>query len=537
MKHVSLFFCIFLSLIFFNNIFAKSLTDAEQALLAQRQQDIQQSLDQILGIKKPDYNPNNADLAMGFIMQTKPDQQSYQQHFELTTVHPELAGKTDTAVMQTLQPIFEDKNKFQQDSLPQIDQPEGNSDQLHNYIKLATALIYYGYKGYKFFKKDISHCRLQADVLDIPYKKMVYVYTQAIDKLFEGAQQKEDICQQIKSLILLCRMPVPKWYKKSFQKGLEVMYNSCFDDQGNFTSVGNFEDIKLVFKAYCRKAPTCWQDIAKISDWWCKHKTPEAVATKYETNTLTEHNQQLLNMIEADKLTDLMYLKNIAVKNGSPVAQKIYEHHFQTFLQDNVDEFGIWKRANLDPWWKDRSWQEKQIAAGNNQLNEILMMRDQRVQQLVAWLLRRYDNNVSEPLKIKDPVILDALYQAFAADEFIFENHDDQNVLRKILISCITYLVEHKDSFQNSLIFTSNGILKKYEFHPSVFKHDAIYDGDLQTYINCALALQSDFFDAQTKSLAVYLADYAKRAQTCDDEIEAIVNQQCAVQIFKVLSH
>lgn len=542
MKSIAQFLSVFLILCIVPDpkLLPKSFDQQEQNQLIVRNQQVQDTLQQLLDGPRSDIPANNPDFVMRFMAQQTPEEQANnQQLFSLTTVYhdDQLPTVTHNFTSPEYQSSFENEQNYQQSILSRLDDRPGNVDQLNVYIKLATALVYYGYKGYKFLKKDTTiNYRLQADVLDIPYKKMVYVYTKAIDKLLQGAENKEDLPEQIKSLILLCRMPIPAWYAKNFQKGLDTLFKVCFDEHGNFTNTANFSDAKFFFKDYLKKAPQSWQDIAKISDWWCKNKKPEPITTKYSQITMTKHNQQLLSIIQADQFTDLVYLKKMVMENGSPIAQKIYEAHCVKFLQGHTNEFGIWQRADFDPLWKNRSQQEKQQNVNNIALNEILMMRDLRVQQLITWLLQKYDKNSFISYKVNDSVITDAFYQALATDQRIFDDHADQDFLRKFFIKCITFLVERKNDFDQSLIFTSQGILKKYEHHPFFLKNDAIYQDDLQKYMNCALVLQSSFFDQQTISLACHVAQYAQAAESCHDEVIKIINRQCAAQIFDIIS-
>lgn len=206
---------------------------------------------------------------------------------------------------------------------------------IQTYIRLATSIAY---KGYKFFTRENGDYDLQLDVLDIPYKKMIYLSTQAVDQLFDDANKHNNPPAQIQAIILLCRMPIPEWYLKSFHKGLETLYPMCFDAQGNFVDASGMTDIRLIFKDYCSKAPLTGQDVAKISDWWCKNKKPHPMYTEHYADTCTEHNEDLLNMAQADQLQDLMYLKYLLQKNGSPAARKIYDYHYAKFLKMSMND-------------------------------------------------------------------------------------------------------------------------------------------------------------------------------------------------------
>ena len=168
---------------------------------------------------------------------------------------------------------------------------------------------------------------------------MMYDCVFPIEKLFDDANKHDNSPAQIHAIILLFRIPVPEWYCKAYSKGLDALYQICFDEFGNFKDAAGVEDIRLIFKDYCRKAPASWQQIAQISDWWCKNKKPNPLYTKYYAATCTEHNEDLLNMVQADQLQDLVYLKYLLQKNGSPAARKIYEYHFSKFFKINMQEF------------------------------------------------------------------------------------------------------------------------------------------------------------------------------------------------------
>lgn len=540
MKRAGLFFCIFFKLCIVPDpiLLSKSLNCDEKNQLDQRNKQAQQTFQQLLDGPKLDIPAGNPDFVMRCISEQVPAQTNSQQIFRSTTVYYDepMVDELANIDVPNYQPTVQKQNNYEQSIVSRLDN-NSDDDQLAKYMKVVTACLYYGYQGYKFLKKDKNHVyHLQQDVLDVPYKKMVYVYTKAIHQLIQGAQNQDNIAEQIRSLILLCRIPVPAWYAKSFQKGVDIVLRHCFDEHGNFKQVLEGHDIKNIFKEYLKKAPQSWQDIAKIADWWCKNKNPEPVAAKYNMHTMTEHNQQLLSMIQADQLEDLGYVKKMVHIHGSVAAQKVYDYHRERLLQDNRNEFGVWSRADCDPLWKNLSQQEKQNFASGKDCNELLMMRDLRAQQLSSWLLQKYDKYSLVQDTSKHPVILDAFYHALSQDQGIFEDHTSSDVLRKIVVKCMIYLVEHQDEFDQNLIFTKQGILKKYEYHPLIYKDDVMYDGDLQVCMNCALIFQSDCFDEQTRLLAYHVADHAKIAQSCDDMITKVINRQCALQIFDVIN-
>lgn len=206
---------------------------------------------------------------------------------------------------------------------------------IQTYIRIATSIAY---KGYRFFTKGQESYDLQLDVLDHPYKKMVYVSCQAIEKLFDDANRHDNPLVQTQAIILLCRMPISEWYLKSFYKGLDVLYPLCFDDHGNFVDASGVHDIRSIFKDYCRKSPASWQEIAEISDWWCKNKKPHAMYTKYYPLTCTDHNEELLEMAHVDDIEQLVYLQYLLQKNGSPAARKLYDHQIAQFLKSGMQE-------------------------------------------------------------------------------------------------------------------------------------------------------------------------------------------------------
>ena len=200
---------------------------------------------------------------------------------------------------------------------------------------MATSIAY---RGYQFFVREKIDYDLQADVLDVPYKKMVYMSVQAVEQLFDDANKHDNPPAQIQAIILLCRMPIPEWYLKSYHKGLEVLYTTCFDEQGNFQDASGIDDIRVIFKDYCYKTPASWQEVAKIAERWVKNKKPYPMYTRHYAETCTDHNEDLLNMIRADQLQDLVYLKYLLLKNGSPAAQKIYDYYFSQLLKNNMNE-------------------------------------------------------------------------------------------------------------------------------------------------------------------------------------------------------
>ncbi|MDP3788181.1 MAG: hypothetical protein Q8Q60_02560 [Candidatus Chromulinivorax sp.] len=211
---------------------------------------------------------------------------------------------------------------------------------IQTYIRFATSIAY---KGYKFFTRENVDYDLQSDVLDVPYKKMIYLSTQAVEQLFDNANKHDNPPAQIQALILLCRMPIPEWYLKSFHKGLEILYALCFDEQGNFVDASGIHDIRSIFKDYCYKAPSTGQDVAEISDWWCKNKKPHPMYTKYYAATCTDYNEELLEMTQVDQLDQLVYLKYLLQKNESAAARKIYDYQVSKFLKAPISDIEMKK--------------------------------------------------------------------------------------------------------------------------------------------------------------------------------------------------
>ena len=205
---------------------------------------------------------------------------------------------------------------------------------VQGYAQLAASIVQ---RSYNFFTRNEQvPYDFQADVLDVPYKNMLYTSTQAIEKIFDDANLHDNPRAQIKALILLCRMPVPEWYLKSFYKGMDQLYKICFDESGNFKASAFTQDIRLIFKEYCKKTPSCWQDIARISPWWYKNKKPYALYSKYYALTCTQHNDDLLRMIDLDVLQDQVYLTYLCDKCNCLPASKIYQAHQIYTLQKSV---------------------------------------------------------------------------------------------------------------------------------------------------------------------------------------------------------
>ena len=215
---------------------------------------------------------------------------------------------------------------------------QGFSDQRIAMIQSCVELaISVAQRGYHFFKKDQIEYDLQADVLDDPYKSMVYEMVQTVERLFDDANQHDNPLVQIGAIIRLFRLSVPQWYVKSFQKGLDLLFEYCFDEAGNFVDASKMSDIRIVFKDYCRKAPVCWQDVASISPWWCKHKKLITIQSKYYAITCTDYNADLLDMIEADWLTHQAYLDYVLHKYESAIAYKIYEYKKAPFFKKSFE--------------------------------------------------------------------------------------------------------------------------------------------------------------------------------------------------------
>ena len=207
---------------------------------------------------------------------------------------------------------------------------------IRGYVQLAASVISH---GCSFFRKEKFDYDLQENVLNIPYKKMIYLTMQDIELLLDDANKHDNPIVQIKALILLFRVPVPEWYVKSFHKGLDTLYKVCFDEDGNFKDTAGLGDIRLIFKDYCRKVPASWQDIAKMSDWWFKNKKPSPVYTKYYAHTCTDYNEYLLNMIEVAQQQDFVFLRYLLLKDRSKAARKIYDYQFSVYFKEHMNDF------------------------------------------------------------------------------------------------------------------------------------------------------------------------------------------------------
>ena len=215
---------------------------------------------------------------------------------------------------------------------------------IQGYAQLAASIVQ---KSYSLFHKEPVIYDLQKDVLDIPFKNMVYSTTSVIEQLFSDANCHDNPHLQIKAIILLCRMPVPDWYFKNFNKGMDQLYQTCFDEVGNFKDVGFVGDIRMMFREYCRKTPSCWQHVAKISPWWYRKKKPYGIYTKYYALTCTEYNEDLLRMIAADPEQDLAYLQYLMAKYQSAPALRIYQAHVAEFVKHDFYDQLASKDKNL----------------------------------------------------------------------------------------------------------------------------------------------------------------------------------------------
>ncbi len=232
---------------------------------------------------------------------------------------------------------------FVSHSLYTIDEQSSSSggsaaDRIAMIQKCVELIISLAQKGYTFLHKEKPVYDLQHDVLDVPYKNMVYACMQDIEKLFDDANSFDDPVCQVRALILLCRMPVPECYFKSYAKGVELLYSICFDDQGNFVDTMHLIDIRLLFKDFCKKAPVSWQDIARIPDWRCYNKKLYGLYTDYCARTCNEYNEQLLEMTAVDHLQDFVYLRFLLEKNDSKIAHKIYEHQMLKLCKKTMRE-------------------------------------------------------------------------------------------------------------------------------------------------------------------------------------------------------
>lgn len=191
-------------------------------------------------------------------------------------------------------------------------------------VQLAASCVQ---RGIDFFSREPIAYNLQEDVLQVPFKAMLYTTTQTIEQLFDDANKHDNPKAQIKALIMLCRSAVPASYFKQFYKGMDQMFALCFDDQGNFKDAQKIVDIRLIFKDYCKKSPSCWQDIAKIAAWRFRRKKSYALYTKYYAASCTEYNEDLLAMIHADPIKDKSFLDKLATMYATAAVYKIYQAH------------------------------------------------------------------------------------------------------------------------------------------------------------------------------------------------------------------
>ncbi len=246
-------------------------------------------------------------------------------------------------VLQTLFAVLVFSAIVGQENQQQIDY-QGKIAMAHGCAELIASIIK---RSCMFFRREPVEYDVQKDLLDIPFKCMVYRTTQQIEELFSDANCHDNPLLQIKAIIMLCRMPIPEWYMKSFSKGIDQLYQLCFDEAGNFQDATNIGDIRVLFKEYCRKSPVDWQQIVRISPWWYKRKKPYGLHTKYYAQTCTDFNENLLRMIELDPSQNYAYLRYLYIKNKSAAASKIYRAHFENCVKKNISVAGWCKEENL----------------------------------------------------------------------------------------------------------------------------------------------------------------------------------------------
>lgn len=300
----------------------------------------------------------------------------------------------------------------------------GSCDQgkLEGFLSIVRTIVWC---GYKLFVKDKPVYDQQKDVLDHPYKKMLYGATQSLEQLFIAANNQDNFADQVQARILLSRALVPEWYIKSFNKGIERLCNTCFDEQGNFKELDDYGDMRIMFKEYCRKAPHSWQEIARIADWWCKNKKISLVRHARDGYTDTEFNNFLLKLASINCWWDIGLLKKLSQECTSPLVEKIYQALVAEFLRNNVNEFGMWKGADQDPWWQNMPWYQKERLSRDLACNEILIMRDMRVQEFLAWMSIAQ----GEIFVAQDHLdIIDRLYATLPTNQLIFDDEYHQHL-------------------------------------------------------------------------------------------------------------
>lgn len=327
-----------------------------------------------------------------------------------------------------------------------IDYPLSESIETHTskipeILNKATIACIVIYKTGKYLFGKRREYNLKTDVLDIPYKNMVYRHTREIEYHLKQASNTENIPLAIKSILKLFSTPVPEWYKDKFEQGLKALLKECFDANGNFCYDGKLPNTTLLFKKYLKKAPKDWVGVAAIHEEWYKDKPAQAITNQYADLITNKHNKILLKAIEKNELEDLPFLKNIELEyKKSNAIQTVYDYNFKKILTNNSNEFGFFRYAYQDPLWKNMSLEAQSAHSHDKELNEILIMRYVKAQKSINHQLLLRANMKEE--------LLDSIYNNLPCNSTIFKNQNNIKFqgqdLKRVHMLIIFFLIHSK---------------------------------------------------------------------------------------------
>jgi len=254
-------------------------------------------------------------------------------------------------------------------------------------IDATIAIFTAAYVTLKKIIPEKKSYNLERDVLEDSYKKMVYTSIREIEYLLIASSQSSDKTLQIQAILQLYTVSVPAWYKQKFHEALTALFPLYFNHKGEFYYPTQQPNFKKIFKKYLKKTPTDWAELAAINEKWYKDEPCCLQENPFITLIDNKYNQAIVATITSIQQGDILTAKQIYLlyPNSTAIAI-IYQQALDEILTNHCNEFGIFVHAYHDPIWNSLDVEEKQAYAKNKELNELLILRHQRANQLTQRL-------------------------------------------------------------------------------------------------------------------------------------------------------
>jgi hypothetical protein len=323
-----------------------------------------------------------------------------------------------------------------------VDFTDKHAQNVSTYIHMLATIVK---NGCKIFTKDARLYNLQEDVFDISYKKSIYDWIILVDNLLLDLALSNDCVTTCQASLLLCKIPVHEWYKKSFYKGLDRLYEVCFDEYGHPCKQQKAIDISVLFKEYYKKVPRSWVDIAAISDFWCHENALLFEKNIYHDKVTNSFSQFAIKIMSAQDFYDLLGCKQEIQKYPKFLLVDLYQEMFIRLLAESINEYGVCCLIEQDPIFKKMSYQEKCGLSHNQTLHEILIMRSIVFTQMYNYFIEVFQSDLQSDKY--NSLLHNALYKLLPDNHTIFYVMNDDQVLKAMFFELMTYFDQNATDF------------------------------------------------------------------------------------------